>query len=1221
MEKPGENIFLNKDCKFSYDFHVIQDFLHTFLMDGTDKAVNLAIQMMGEIYDVSRIYIFEDNFNHTHCSNTYEWRNKGIKSEIDNLQFVSYAEDLKGKYKDLFDNEGIIIVNDIRKLPKVIYDFLVPQGVISMLHCAMYDGDEFVGFIGFDECRRNREWTKEEIGTLLMASRIIGLFIAKKHKTNLANFSSEYLRAFEDNGSYIYIVNPKDYIITYNNKKIVDLTKSSGVGKKCYNFFARRNEPCDECPLKKQSNFSNTKTVLKNLTNANLTLFLSASSIDINHNEHYIITGIDVTEFNKSLDIERTLYQNSLTFNADIIIFANITRDLIIQNPIIRNFRQHKYKPLCDRCDSLNEILKTIKGLEPLGLISVLSDEIPSVDSIIQAYKDGKRVLEVVYFKNDISRYRKMTIYMDFDDENNCLMASVLIKDETQKYLEKNEEERLLIERSRWFEAFSNIFNVIYRYDLVNNLSFEIKTTPYIKSYMPSIVSISKAIEGFEKNDLTEIVYEQNKDFWDFTTLNERMKGCDLISRDIQTINSGWVKLTVIAYKRDDEGNLLEILWTSRDINSEKNIEREMNEVKKAIVGTYSTAFIADCINGTYKKIYCDTNSLDNKITGNLEGRIEGIKDFIDPKYIDSVNDFYNMDTIDERLKNSPLISIDFLDINGEWYRNSMIPVEYDSNGRIIKIMCGRQKIDEQKRFELEQQRNLELAKEEAQRANEAKSKFLLNMSHDIRTPMNAILGFSTIALDSIDNKKYVLDCLNKIIISGRHLQNLINDILDMSSIEVGKTIIKEDKCSIAKAIHSIIPIIQSQAKSKQIYFDVYNINVKDEYVYADELKINQVLINLLGNSIKFTKPNGKITLSIEQCNDVVDGYAKYRFVIKDTGIGMSKEFIKKMYDPFEREGRSNINREGTGLGLSIVKSIIDLMKGTIEVESELGVGSKFTITLDLRVQEDINNLNKSRYKGMKSLVLKGKDQKIENIIDGLNRIGIKTSLGNFNEEALSIDLKENDVVFIKHDFIRKDDILLIMRLRELLDNKPIIMLASYDWTNNIDEAKKAGVTLFCEKPGFTSSIIDALNECFGYEKKNNSINIYDCIINKRALIVDDNDANLIIAEVILNSKGIKTETAINGEDAIKKLEKSKIGYYDIVLMDVQMPILDGYETTKIIRNSKRLDIANIPILAMTADSFQSDIEEAINCGMNGHLSKPLDFSKMLEVMSKIFLK
>ena len=530
---------------------------------------------------------------------------------------------------------------------------------------------------------------------------------------------------------------------------------------------------------------------------------------------------------------------------------------------------------------------------------------------------------------------------------------------------------------------------------------------------------------------------------------------------------------------------------------------------------------------------------------------------------------------------------------------------------------------------ERQQKALLEYALAQAQQANSAKTTFLSNMSHDMRTPMNAIIGFSAIAASHMDNAERVKDCLDKIMSSSNHLLSLINDILDMSRIESGKVQVQEQECNLSELLHTLANIIQSQVKAKQLDFFIDTIDVTDEDVYADPLKLNQIFINILGNAVKFTDAGGSVSFRMRQKPCAAMGYGTYEFSIKDTGIGMSSEFIEHIFEPFERESstlKSGI--EGTGLGMAITKKLVEIMGGTINVSSVKGEGSEFVIILDLKLQENSNaSQNIAELEGIRALVVDDDVDACSSIAGMLEQIGMRSEWTTSGSEAVQCARKAYDAQDPFQTYIldlympEQSGIETARKIRkEVGDDIPIIIVTGYDWSDIENEAKEAGITAFCSKPLFMSDLKAALLKVNHLmEESTAEISYTDKDFNgKRVLVVEDNELNREIAEEILKEAGFTVEVAVDGSEAVSMVEKSEEYYYDIILTDIQMPVMDGYEEVVAIRNMKRKDVATMPIIAMTANAFEEDKALAIKCGMNGHIAKPLDISAVFKTLTEL---
>ena len=517
-----------------------------------------------------------------------------------------------------------------------------------------------------------------------------------------------------------------------------------------------------------------------------------------------------------------------------------------------------------------------------------------------------------------------------------------------------------------------------------------------------------------------------------------------------------------------------------------------------------------------------------------------------------------------------------------------------------------------------------------AENANRAKSTFLSSMSHDIRTPMNAIIGFTTLAVSHLDDKERVKEYLTKILASGNHLLSLINDILDMSRIESGKIQLDETEVNLSDVLHDIKTIVSGQIYAKQLELYMDAMDVTDEDVYCDKTRLNQVLMNLLSNAIKFTPAGGTVSVRVRQLAGKVGGCGQYEFRVKDSGIGMNPEFAKRIFEPFERERTSTVSRiQGTGLGMAITKNIVDMMGGTIEVQTAPEKGSEFIVRVPLRTQaEPRKEVKIAELEGLKALVVDDDFNTCDGVTKMLVKVGMRAEWTLSGKEAVlrarqSIEMGDTFKAYII-DWRLPDmnGIEVTRQIRALNDDTPIIILTAYDWSDIEVEAKAAGVTAFCSKPMFMSDLRDTLMTAIGQKQAQEEQGVLPQkatdFKGKHILLAEDNELNREIAVEILNAYGFEVDIAENGAVAVEKVSNAAPGQYDLVLMDVQMPIMDGYTATRRIRALQNPALAGIPILAMTANAFDEDRRNALESGMNGFLSKPIVIGDLVQEMRKI---
>ncbi|MCI9231960.1 MAG: response regulator [Lachnospiraceae bacterium] len=627
-----------------------------------------------------------------------------------------------------------------------------------------------------------------------------------------------------------------------------------------------------------------------------------------------------------------------------------------------------------------------------------------------------------------------------------------------------------------------------------------------------------------------------------------------------------------------------------------------------------------------------DTSLFGSVFSGKLifsESTERYIQEFVHEEDRDMLRGFLSLEKMKEGLAERLLFYTNYRTVqNGEvkYYQLKVVRAGRWNEGH--GMVLGLRSVDEETRKEMEQKALLEDALLQANRASKAKSIFLSNMSHDIRTPMNAIVGFTALAMTHIDHREQVEEYLKKIMTSGNHLLSLINDVLDMSRIESGKMHLDEQECSLPDILHGLRNIIQADIRAKQLEFYIDAVDVIHEEIYCDKLRLNQVLLNLLGNSIKYTGPGGLVTMRIRETPLAPAGHANFEFAIKDTGIGMSEEFVRRIFEPFERERNSTISKiQGTGLGMAITKNIVDMMNGSIRVKSEQGVGTEFLVSLTFRLQnvkkevQDIPEL-----KNCRALVVDDDFNTCDSVSYMLQQIGMRAEWTMSGKEAVlrtrQASMRGDGYSVYIIDLLLPDlnGIEITRRIRkEMGEDVPIIVLTAYDWSDIEDEALEAGVTAFCSKPLFMSELRSCLHSAIHTEEKQAPA-VKDSLHHHRGriLLAEDNELNQEIATAILGEAGFTIDVAENGQIALDMLKKSEPGYYQLVLMDVQMPVMNGYEAATCIRQLEDKALSSIPILAMTANAFEEDKKEALKCGMNGHIAKPIDVNTLFETLDRM---
>ena len=676
---------------------------------------------------------------------------------------------------------------------------------------------------------------------------------------------------------------------------------------------------------------------------------------------------------------------------------------------------------------------------------------------------------------------------------------------------------------------------------------------------------------------------------------------------------------------------------TARKLQEEEN-ERRQAALVQALSIDYRIVCFFDLENGTGQPLRVEEDSRQFLEAFERKLSFQESMEFYIQEYVceedrDMVRQAVSEDKIEQGLLEGKQYHVNFRTKgSGVPEYNQMKIVRAGLAEERRSIVLGIRSVDKEIRSEMEQRGHLKDALMQANRASKAKSVFLSNMSHDIRTPMNAIVGFTSLAMKHIDNRDRMEEYLKKIMTSGNHLLSLINDVLDMSRIESGKIRLEEKACSLPEILHGICNIVQADVHAKQLELHVDTMDIRNEDIFCDKLRLNQVLLNLLGNAVKYTGAGGAINMRITEKAGAPEGYATYEFSIKDNGVGMSAEFVEHIFEPFEREMNSTVSGiQGTGLGMAITKNIVDMMNGTIEVESELGEGSTFTVSFTFQIREkEKEEQDIPELKNCRALVVDDDFNTCDSVSYMLGQIGLRAEWTLSGKEAVlrtkQASMRKDGYLVYIIDWLLPDmnGIEVTRRVRQMMgDDVPVIVLTAYDWSDIEEEAKEAGVTAFCSKPLFMSELRDCLRTVIGLEEADEVEQVSGTVQFKagRILLAEDNELNQEIAVEILDSAGFKTEVAENGKIAVEMLEKSSPGYYQLVLMDVQMPVMNGYEAVIEIRELENQKLASVPVIAMTANAFEEDKQEALRNGMDGHIAKPINIEILFNTLNKVLSK
>ena len=821
-----------------------------------------------------------------------------------------------------------------------------------------------------------------------------------------------------------------------------------------------------------------------------------------------------------------------------------------------------------------------------------------------------------------------------------------IITREEEKKAQLRSVNAQLEEQLHTIGGLSNAYFAVYWVDLRSNTCKALKNIPYFEQAVQHCLTTDQVTNAFIDLCVQPEDQEKMRAFTDRQQLRQELAHNDLLVEAFhgKLTPWEWCRASWIAASRNEQGEVITALFAVEDVSiavaEQRQREQEhrlLDEQTRVISGLsreYTTVWLVTQ-EGRHSIKYRDEGE-DNVaresvfFSQNSMNYALGMQDYLAHYVCEEDREEFARKTQYEvvlhEIQRQPIYSVVYKRHYKE--REEYFQVSYTAAGEPGSgdFILGFKNVNAIVLAEREKNQKLTEALAAAEYANHAKTQFLNNMSHDIRTPMNAIIGFTSLAASHIDNKAKVQEYLRKIGTSSEHLLSLINDVLDMSRIESGKVKIDEKPLHLPDLLHDIRTIIQPTISSKQLDFLIDTVDVVDEDVYADKLRLTQVLLNILGNGVKFNKTGGLISLRVKQENKAPKGCARYHFVIRDTGIGISKEFQKHIFESFSRAESATVSGiQGTGLGLAITKKIVDMMGGTIRLKSEEGVGSEFDVCLTFRLTGEPKVYQKvASLQGLRVLVADDDTDTCLSVSSMLTEIGMRSEWTVSGKEAVirarhAMEMGDEFYAYII-DWLMPDmnGIETVRRIRKVIgDDKPIIILTAYDWSDVEEEAREAGVTAFCEKPLFMSELRDILSQPVPLPAPKPEPNA-PSHAGKRILLVEDNTLNQEIAVEILREAGFQVEVASDGSVAVEKMKNAVPGQYDLILMDIQMPVMDGYEATREIRAMDAPFCKTIPILAMTANAFEEDRQDAIAAGMNGHLAKPIDMKAFLKTLSEV---
>ncbi len=884
-----------------------------------------------------------------------------------------------------------------------------------------------------------------------------------------------------------------------------------------------------------------------------------------------------------------------------------------------------------------------------------------SIDNVRETFKNQEELIgnyralnngRVIHYQYSVSRMEDKTHLIIGFQNVDSIIREHLEEERKRREKEKAYQERLE-EQLMIFDTLAHGFKNIYLVDLEAETAKILKLNDEYRGILHIGEEQVFPFDAVRKRWLEAVVCDEDRDEVSkvFTTENVKKvlsKQDEMIGNyrgvingvthyfqySLRKVNMPGMKV-VLGYQNVDD-IVKEHLEQERKEQELREAHlkgaREHAEVISALSTIYSTIFRADIDSHQYE-ILNSVELMNN--TANKTGNFDDVKEDIINAFMaddskEEMNAFLDLDTLASRLENVNTISSEYKDPYGKWFQSRFIVKSRDERNKAKEVLYVAREITNEKMREFAQQDQLSHALAAAQQANKAKTTFLNSMSHDIRTPMNAIIGFTALAQTHMDDKNQVQDYLSKISTSSMHLLSLINDILDMSRIESGTVKLDEKPVHIPDLLHDLRTMIQGlvNAKSQNLYIDTQDVIHED--VITDRLRLNQVMINIVGNAVKYTGVGGDIIIRLIEKPCSRKHYRTYEFTVKDTGIGMSKTFLEHIFETFSREYSSTISGvQGTGLGMAITKNIVDLMGGDIKVESEEGKGSLFTVTLNLKLaNEPVTSEPIPELLGARALVVDDDLNTCRSVSKMLRDIKMRPDWTASGKEAIvraqdAAESKDEYKVYII-DYLMPDmnGIETVRRIRKVINEEvPIIVLTAYDWSDLEKEARDAGVTAFVSKPLFMSELRSVLTRSEKKEETKVQEHKHYDYSGKHVLLVEDNELNREIATAILEGAGMKVDTATDGTEAVEIMDDAPEDKYDLIFMDIQMPKMDGYTATREIRTLKNNRKANIPIVAMTANAFEEDRKKSFDTGMNGHIVKPINMDDIAKVLETIFVE
>lgn len=1233
------------------------------------SAIYHVIERIGTYMTAERAYIFEDIGD---CyRNTAEWCAEGISPEIDSLQNVPKSE--MNTWTSAFENDTCVVIpniEDIKESDPYVYDTLARQNIRSVVEAPIKIGERIVGFIGVDNAPD--ESTKLISESLSILGTFIGTAIRNREETeklrkshkSLEKERKSYRDALAKGSEFNFFFDIDEGLlheefITAHGVNLIRLLNFS-VPARFDDLMAEYVKVCGvEFVNSEMAEFFTCAGVRKafdsGITNAVVEYYTPGTDIYIRVNclmslddatghVHASVVASDISEMRRTQKAQtealRIANEKLNLANAEM----NMRIDAILDGisgglKILDAENNYSYVYISEGAAKLHgyTVPEFMKNFGRSILSNIHPNDIETVSAEAKRQIKENDFFTVKYrilCKDGSVKWVVDRGKLSVDNSDGRKLWYILIQDVTEQELmdKKLEEERRL-----YRNALTLGSDTFFDIDLTDSrISEEVLLKNGSNFFSNLGLTFPTTYDTLAQRWLSPNRITSDSDDIELIRSREKLmdccrKGTSIINFEYYVPNeSKYRRVLVIVYKFSGHIYASFVIY---DTTLSRHEEKQKHSLIESLGMIYSGLYLLSFRHKSYTA-FKQSDDIASRLdkSGHLNDFNQiYTEEFVLPEDRKNVTRFLSIENIKEVLSDSDYMSIEFRRINMGWCRITIVASERNEQGEIESVIFASNVIDSTKKAELIQQEALKAAYESANIANSAKTNFLANMSHDIRTPMNAIIGLTAIAGTHMNDRERVADCLSKISVSSKHLLGIINEVLDMSKIESGKMELHEESFSLSDLIDNLLTMSKPEVLAKNHKLSVSVRSIEHENVIGDSQRIQQVFMNLMSNAIKYTPEGGKISLFISEKSTNKPQIGCYEFVFEDNGIGMSEEFLTHVFEPFAR-ARNDARVEkiqGTGLGMPITHNIVQMMNGDIKIQSKLNEGTRVTVTFFLKLKTKDEEAKIQHLADLPILVADDDEISCIYTCEMLAEIGMKGEWVLSGAEAIEKIIEHRRraddyfAVILDWKMPEMNGIETAREIRRRVgDDVPIIIISAYDWTDIEFEAKAAGASAFISKPLFKSRIVQLFNELTKEDEEVAEVpelNKYakKQFAGKRALLVEDNELNSEIATEILNMAGFEVESVTNGKEAVDNMSRVENGYYDIIFMDIQMPVMNGYEAARAIRNLPGDYVKSVPILAMTANAFAEDVAAAKNAGMNEHIAKPIDFDQLMKALSK----